>query len=175
MFGRTERRQEERMEALENERRQMRSEIAQLREEMKKLVNEGVDADDLDRKILAVDYECLHTELQAKQEHFADLGNIITQMRTERLKEREAEMLRHMEDCYDTIDYAGIARNQDYIAACREVAREEREAMDSLARERTGSTCSPLSDIEFMREIARAREARTAGAAALPENEEIVK
>lgn len=147
---------------LETKQAQAREHIKGLRKDMEELVEQAVDADDLKQKQLSVDYECLREEMNAANRHFGDLNRIVSQMRTGRIQEQEMRTLKEMQAYQYQVDLDGMARNSDYIAACREVAQEEQESLDRLSREQWAGTEPMLADAEFLRRVALAREQRAA-------------
>lgn len=113
-----------RISAMEKQRVSSRERIRAIRKKMDDWVLNGIDADDLDRRIYAMEYNTQKLELEAEIQHFQDISNRIKQMKIEMVRNREKHDLDKLNDVYCGIDIEKMLSVKDYVAAAREVEKE---------------------------------------------------
>ena len=164
---------DDRIRALRLEREACMQRIRSLRAEMNALVERAVDADDLDQKILSLDYAAMKGSLGAETERFQDLSRLITRMQDMQAVDARGRRLDYLASVREGIDEAALRREEDEIAA-RRAMMEEEEALNAPddATPLPGENAF-VPDADFACQLARARRQRQADAAALPSGEAV--
>lgn len=132
--------------------------IRQLRTEIDALVDQAVCADDLDTKILSLDYESRKTDLAAEMERFKDITAMIARLRNVEVIESNRRRIERVTQLGETIDIETLHRKKDEIQIRRDMMREAQEDVEDM---KDLLACEPDSidiDEEFSRRIAQARQ-----------------
>jgi len=113
--------------ALQTKLEESKKRIRTLRAEMKCLEEQGVSADDLDMKILSLDYEAKKGELSSEMTHFRDLGMMISKLQDKQKLEATRKHLDTITQVTDDMDLDGLVRSADELTARRSMMDEENE------------------------------------------------
>lgn len=150
---------DERIQALRQEREKCMQHIRGLRAEMNALVERAVEADDLDQKILSLDYTAMKGSLNAETERFQDLSRLIARMQEIQAVNARGKRLEYIAAVRDGIDEAAVRREEDEIAARRAMMEEDAElnALDGAPAIGEGAF---VPDADFACRLANARRKR---------------
>lgn len=164
LFRSKERELDSRIQALRQERELCMQHIRTIRADMDALVEQAVDADDLDRKILSLDYTALKGQLNAESERFQDLSRLITRIQGLQAVERRGRRLEYIASVREGIDEDALRRSEDEIEARRAMI-EESDWLDSPEDAAPDiSETAFVPDADFACRIAQARLRQHAGA-----------
>lgn len=149
-----------RIQALRQDREACMQRIRGLRAEMNALVERAVDADDLDQKILSLDYAAMKGSLNAETERFQDLSRLITRMQDVQAMDERGKRLEYIAAVRDGIDEAALRREEDELQARRAMMEEEAalNALDGLPASYADNAFVP--DADFACQLAQARRRR---------------
>ena len=161
MESRRERKETERIDALRREREKSRDALALLGSRIQKLVEKSVAGDSLDEKVNACEYRILKEEQAAEQAHLEDLNQAIERLSAARRTRERQQTLREIAEMNDTVDVDKMIEKEDYIAACREYAREEERAYREAAHIMERPALERPEDEEFHRLVERAKLEKT--------------
>ena len=154
-----------RIHALRQEREKCMLHIRDLRTEMNALVERAVDADDLDQKILSLDYTAMRGRLNAETERFQDLSRLITRMQDIQAVNARGKRLEYIAAVRDGIDEVALRREEDEIAARRAMMEEDAE-LNALDGTPTIGDRAFVPDADFACQMANVRRRRQPEAAA---------
>lgn len=143
---------------LQNKLEDSKRKIRYINNDMKRLVQQATEADDLDKKILALDYEAKKSELATETERFQDLRGLISKLQSIQAIDENRRHLDKMTEVSDELDIRGLIRQEDEINARRSMLQEEEEAYAAVRAERvTGGTFAAEQEDEFMRMVDAAK------------------
>lgn len=160
LFRNREREKDERVQSLRQERELCMQRIRGLRAEMNALVERAVDADDLDQKILSLDYSAMKGSLGVETERFQDLSRLIARMQDAQAVESRGRRLAYIASLRDGIDEAALRREEDEIEARRAMMAEEAELNAADGFSALYSDTAFVPDAEFACKLAQARRDR---------------
>lgn len=124
--------------------------IRSWKEEKEKLLEKGVHADDLDRRIYAMNFESVMQQTASCEQELEDIGKAISDMRKELLRRREKHNLYKVGKVYGSINYDNIREQEEYIRAAREVENEERAKLE-FGSEDSHTAVKMYDDSEYMK------------------------
>ena len=131
--------------------------VRALRGEMQALVDQAVGADDLDQKILSLDYAARKRALAAELERFQDLSDLIGRFRSIQAVSESCRQMDFMSELGDRIDVEALQRQEDEIRIRRDMMREEAEAVDAVAAAAPARSAFEI-DRDFADRVAQAAE-----------------
>ena len=150
------------LQTLREEREQCMARIRNLRGDMDALVQRALDADDLDQKILSLDYAAMKGSLNVESERFQDLSRLITRIQDVQAMEARGRRMDFLASVRDGIDEAALRREEDEIQIRRERMEEEdaRNALDGAPSALSETAFVP--DADFACRLTQARRQRQA-------------
>lgn len=125
LFRSRNRKLNEKIQALRQEREVCTQRIRALRAEMDALVQRAVNADDLDQKLLSLDYSARKGSLNVETERFQDLSCLIKRMQDIQAMNTRNKRIEYIASVRDGIDEAAMRRAADEVEARRAMMEEE--------------------------------------------------
>lgn len=153
----SDKRREKGTKALEAEREESRERICQIRARMEETIQKATNADDLDRKICAADYQILKDELQAEMQHFGSTNRVLGQMRSAELMQTRSKAMERIAEAAAGIDLREMAAQEDEMAIRREILQEEDERYREVMEEDAVQQAFFHEDAEFSCLVAKAK------------------
>lgn len=164
---------EEKIIALQEQRNEAKEKIRKLRAESQLLVQQATEADDLDRKILSLDYEAKQAAIRLEEGHFADLSRMITQLQNIQAVQNREATISSVARISESIDADALIRQETELAARRDMMREDAETLDcALAQARPDDTGFSENE-EFAKLVSQAKKQKVK--AAILNTEECLK
>ena len=149
---------EEKIIALQEQRNEAKEKIRRLRSESQLLVQQATEADDLDRKILSLDYEAKQAAIRLEEGHFADLSRMITQLQNIQAVQNREATISSAARISESIDADALIRQETELAVRRDMMREDAETLDyALAQSRPDDTGFAENE-EFARLVSQAKK-----------------
>ena len=99
--------------------------VRTLKEEMNRLVDSAVGADELEQKILSLDYEAKRDVLAAETQRFQDLSGLIARLQKAQAVDEGSRRLDGVAAAGSRIDTAALLREEDELRARRAMMDEE--------------------------------------------------
>lgn len=135
--------------------------IRKLRAEMQCLVEQAAGADDLDRKILSLEYEEKKADLSTETGHFNDLSRLISQLHGAVMIHEKRRSFDQVAAVADTIDTQSVLHEDDLLTIRRSILEEEADALDSLLVESSASASTVVVDPGFERLVSMEQQKNT--------------
>ena len=136
--------------------------IRTLRSEMDSLVDHALTADDLEQKILSLDYEAKKLALNAEYERFSDLNQLITRYRSAQLMTNNSNGLAQVAAMGEKLDMAGLQARGDAIRIRRDMLNENAEQLWNMTDSPMGQNPEPFKVCdEFAARMAQAQQKRS--------------
>lgn len=126
--------QREKVMELQIQREMVKKNIRLLRSEMQSLVEQAAAADDLDRKILALEYEGKKAQLDTETAHFNELSKLISQINSVAMLFERQKILDQVAAVADGIDTQGVLQAGDELTARRAMLQEDSDALDDVLK-----------------------------------------
>lgn len=147
---------EERIMHLQLQREVSKTTIIKIRKDMQALIDCAVSADDLDRKILSLDYEEKKSMLATETEHFEDLNKLIRQLRSAALANERCRAFEQIASISDGIDTRAVLTAEDTVDIKRSMLTEELASLDNLLVHDEHGTRIPEENPEFVQLVQEA-------------------
>lgn len=151
---------EKNITALQLQLNESKEKIRNMRAEMELLIHRATDADDLDRKILSLDYENKQRVLKVEEEHFNDLNRTIAQLQAVALVAIREKAFENVTKYGENINAQAINDKADQVAARREVMREEADDMHAILEETKPTEGLMAENEEFSKLVSEAKRAK---------------
>ena len=151
---------EKNITALQQQLNESKEKIRNMRAEMELLIHRAADADDLDRKILSLDYENKQRVLKVEEEHFNDLNRTIAQLQDVALVAIREKALENVTKYGESIDTKAINDKADHVVARREEMKEEAEGMRAIFEETKPTDSLMAENEEFSKLVSEAKRAK---------------
>ncbi len=126
--------QREKVMELQLRREGVKKNIRLLRSDMKALIDRAADADDLDRKILSLEYDEKKAELNTETAHFNELSKLISQLNGVAIVYERQKMFDQVANVADNIDFQSLLEAEDRMTARSAMMQEESDALDDVLR-----------------------------------------
>lgn len=126
--------QREQVMELQMQRETVKKNIRLLRNDMKTLIEKAAAADELDRKILALEYDEKKAELETETAHFNELSRLITQINGVAMVYERQRIFDQVASVAETIDTQSVLRADDMMRARKELLLEESDALDDVLK-----------------------------------------
>lgn len=127
---------EVRIQSLQLQREASKKKIRRLRMDMQDIVQQATTADDIDKKILSLDFFARKGELASETERFQDLSNLIGRLQSMMAADEKRQRLNAVASLWESIDTHALVRERDELNVRRELLKEEVNcfaAFDDLA------------------------------------------
>lgn len=124
--------QREKVMELQIQRDMVKKNIRHLRGEMKELIDQAANADDLDRKILSLEYDEKKMQLDNETAHFNELSRMIIRLNSVALVHERNKATTYMSDVADTIDTDSLLKADDEMTARRKLMQDDADALDDV-------------------------------------------
>lgn len=131
-FGNKKRNTEAKILSLQQAREESKKTIRALRIEMDNLVKQALQGDDLDKKILSLDYMDTKGKLALETERFEDLSTLIGRLQGIRSTDEKLKRLGRVTALYDHMDRKAALREKDRLAIHRSLLEEEQADYEGL-------------------------------------------
>lgn len=112
------------------ERENCKKRIREIRTEMQRLVERAAGADDLDQKILSLDFRAQKSAMAVETERFNDLSDLIVRLQNVRAVDERCQRLDYIMRIDGGIDTDSVLREQDEIQVRREMFQESNRSAD---------------------------------------------
>ena len=112
------------------ERESCKERIREIRAEMQRLVERAADADDLDQKILSLDFRAQKSAMAVETERFDDLSDLIVRLQNVRAVGERCQRLDYIMRIDGGIDTDSVLREQAEIQVRREMFQESNRSAD---------------------------------------------
>jgi len=152
---------EERIMHLQLQREISKNTILRIRSDMQELIDRATCADDLDQRILSMDYEEKKATLATETEHFEDLNKLIRQLRSAVLANERCKAFEQIASVSDCIDAHAVLTAEDTVDIWRAMMKEEFDSLDELLIHAGKKTRSIEENSEFaqlVQEAAKKKE-----------------
>lgn len=136
---------------LQIQRDTVKKNIRRLRNEMQRLVEQAVSADDLDRRILSLEYDEKKAALGNETSHFNELSKLISQFNGVELVYERQRMFDQIATVVDAIDTQAVLRTEDMVTAQRTMLQEESEALEDMLKNSAAGADEMRESAEFTR------------------------
>lgn len=151
---------EKNIATLQQQLNESKEKIRKIRAEMELLIYQGTEADDLDRKILSLDYENKKRVLEVEEEHFNDLNRAIAQLQDVALVAIREKALENVTKYGESIDTEAMNKKADRVSARREVMHEETENMHAIIEEAKPKDGLMEENEEYSKLVSEAKRAK---------------
>ena len=162
---------EEKIAFLQAQREVSKARIREIRACIHDLIAQAAEADDVDRKMLSVDFETQKGMLDAETEHFTDLNRLIFQLRGVQIVQARQDTLSDIEQAGACIDTDALIRAEDALAVRREMKQEADDRLADAFAASAVKTAGFSENEEFVR-LVRREQALRAGNAVNKKREE---
>lgn len=152
---------------LQIQREEVKKHIRLLRGEMQTLVEQAAVVDDLDRKILSLEYDAKKADLNTETAHFNELSKLISQLNGVAGVYERQKIFDRVAAVAEEIDVQAVLQAEDQMAAHRAVMQEDSDALDDLLQGRSIAADELGESAEFTRLVRDAKIRK----AALPRKE----
>ncbi len=142
---------------LQIQREEVKKHIRLLRNEMQSLVEQAAVVDDLDRKILSLEYDAKKADLNTETAHFNELSRLISQLNGVAMVYERQKLFDHVATVAEDIDVQAVLQAEDQMAAHRAMMQEDSEALDDLLRDRSVAADELGESAEFTRLVRDAK------------------
>lgn len=156
--------QREKVTELQVQREMVKKNIRLLRTDMQSLIDQAAGADDLDRKILSLEYDEKKAELNAETVHFNELSKLISQLNGVAMVYKRQKIFDQVATVADDIDTQALLEAEDMMTARRTMMQEESDALDDVLRGSSVRTEELGESAEFTR-LVRDAQLKKASAA----------
>ncbi len=156
VFAKKMKNEESKIDTLMTDREETRKRIRKTKDQMDKLVQCAVKADDLDRRIYSADYRTLKDQLLSEMQHFDDVGRLIRQLRNADLTRQRAAAMEKIAKISNQMDLDGLIMDEDYVSVRREMLAEDDEQYLAALEQNNEHNDFYKEDEEFSRLVARA-------------------
>lgn len=134
-----------------NQRRNMVKErILKLRREINELVEKAASADDLERKILSLEYEEKKRSMTTEMEHFNDLSKLISQMNGIAITYERQKIFNQWISDVESLNASEIRMENNRMEARRMLMQEESDALDDVLQTCEYTDLTMEENREFM-------------------------
>ena len=142
---------------LQVQRDAVKNNIRLLRAQIQELVEKATKADDLDRRILSLEYEEKKAALNTEIAHFDELSKLISQLNgVANIYERQ-QLLNQVAKVSDTIDPQAVFAADDMMQARRAVMQEESDALDDVLKNSMPQQHAFAESVEFTQLVREAQ------------------
>ena len=131
--------------------------IRLLRTEMKSLEEQGLNADDLDMKILSLDYEAKKGEMDSEMARFQDMSMMISKLQDKQKLDEKRKHLDTLTQVTDDMDLGKVMRDADELTIRRDMLDEEYEAYEAARASWAASDVTLEPGSEFSSRVAELR------------------
>jgi len=153
---------EERIMHLQLQREISKNTILRIRSDMQELIDRATCADDLDQRILSMDYEEKKATLATETEHFEDLNKLIRQLRSAVLANERCKAFEQIASVSDCIDTYAVLKAEDTVDIRRTLMKEEFDSLDELLIQDGKKVWSIEENSEFARLVQEAAKRKKA-------------
>lgn len=158
--------QREKVMELQIQRETVKKSIRLLRADMQSLVEQAAGADDLDRRILSLEYDEKKAELNTETAHFNELSKLISQLNGVAMVYERQKLFDQVANVADDIDTQALLEAEDMMTARRAMMQEESAALDDVLRGSSVKTDMMGESAEFTRlvrdaQLKKAEETRS--------------
>lgn len=161
----------EKIACLQTQREESKAKIRKIRACMQSLIAQAAEADDLDRKVLSIDYEAQKGILDVETEHFNDLNRLISQLHGVQMAQVRQDTLSDIEQAGAYIDADALIQAEDALAVRREMKQEADEQLAEAFAASAVETVSFSENEEFAR-LVRREQALRAGNSIIKKRED---
>lgn len=165
--------QREKVLELQVQRETVKKNIRLLRADMQALIEKAAAADDLDRRILSLEYDEKKAELTTETSHFNELSKLISQLNGVAMVYERQKIFDQVANVANDIDTQAVLEAEDMMNARRAVMQEESDALDDVLRGNRVAADEMGESAEFSRlvrdaQLKKAAEARDRAKADAP-------
>lgn len=143
--------QREKALELQVQRESVKKSIRLLRADMQSLVEKAASADDLDRRILSLEYDEKKAELDAETTHFNELSKLISQLNGAAMVYERQKVFNQVAAAAENIDTQSLLEAEDTMSARRALLQEDSDTLDDVLSAGRIHTADPGESAEFTR------------------------
>ena len=126
--------QREKVLELQVQREAVKKNIRLIRADMQQLVDKAAAADDLDRRILSLEYDEKKSELNTETSHFNELSKLISQLNGVAMVYERQKIFNQVANVAEEIDTQAVLEAEDMMNARRAVMQEDSDALDDVLK-----------------------------------------
>lgn len=126
--------QREKVLELQVQRETVKKNIRLLRADMQALIEKAAAADDLDRRILSLEYDEKKAELTTETSHFNELSKLISQLNGVAMVYERQKIFDQVANVAEDIDTQAVLEAEDMMNARRAVLQEDSDALDDVLK-----------------------------------------
>lgn len=149
--------QREKVLELQMRREMVKKNIRLLRTDMQALIEKAAAADELDRKILSLEYDEKKAELNTETTHFNELSKLISQFNGVAMVYERQRIFDQVASAAGMIDTQEVLKADDMMRARQEMMLEESGTLDDLLKSSSILTEEPGESAEFTRLVREAK------------------
>ena len=148
---------EKKIAELQAQRQGIKDRIRKLKTEMDVIISQAAKADELDRKIYALDYEAKSNELKVENQHFNDISRLIAQMQKVLLTQEKQSVQDSVISVSNGIETEALLQEEDLMNAKRALMDESSDALEDALSDVFRDTPEMPENEEFTRLLSEAK------------------